>query len=253
MAQELGIQRVLHLDDEQIGNAELLPVAYFHVVFNLPAAIADIAYSEQGRHLRHSRPTSSISVLASASPRFCTLGARRSSAPLHDRARRRRFARWLTLGVLPAGLLPWCGCSRASSAGCSRRSLTPHTNIFSSSAITLHSPQAFAAYLAPLRKIEWVVYSKRPFGGPDAVLTYLSRYTHRVAIRQQPPDRTGQQLPDQRPRSIQAHDARHRRVHPAISHPCAATRLPPHPPLWTVRQNLLRRQHRTRPRIARRP
>jgi hypothetical protein len=46
----------------------------------------------------------------------------------------------------------------------------------------LDDPQAFAAYLAPLRKIEWVVYAKRPFGGPEAVLTYLSRYTHRVAI-----------------------------------------------------------------------
>jgi hypothetical protein len=49
-----------------------------------------------------------------------------------------------------------------------------------------HAPlverQAFAAYLASLRKTEWVVYSKRPFGGPEAVLAYLSRYTHRVAI-----------------------------------------------------------------------
>jgi putative transposase len=49
-----------------------------------------------------------------------------------------------------------------------------------------HTPlaarKAFAAYLSPLRKIEWVVYSKRPFGGPAAVLAYLSRYTHRVAI-----------------------------------------------------------------------
>jgi hypothetical protein len=49
-----------------------------------------------------------------------------------------------------------------------------------------HTPladaQAFAAYLAPLRKTEWVVYAKRPFGGPEAVLAYLSRYTHRVAI-----------------------------------------------------------------------
>src|SRR5262245_48025581 len=42
--------------------------------------------------------------------------------------------------------------------------------------------QTFAAYLAPLRKGEWVVYSKLPFGGPEAVLAYLSRYTHRVAI-----------------------------------------------------------------------
>jgi predicted RNA-binding Zn-ribbon protein involved in translation (DUF1610 family) len=49
-----------------------------------------------------------------------------------------------------------------------------------------HAPladaQAFAAYLAPLRQTEWVVYAKRPFGGPQAVLAYLSRYTHRVAI-----------------------------------------------------------------------
>jgi Putative transposase len=42
--------------------------------------------------------------------------------------------------------------------------------------------KAFTAYLAPLRKTEWVVYAKRPFGGPEAVLAYLSRYTHRVAI-----------------------------------------------------------------------
>ena len=46
----------------------------------------------------------------------------------------------------------------------------------------LADPGAFAAYLAPLRKIEWVVYAKPPFGGPEAVLAYLSRYTHRVAI-----------------------------------------------------------------------
>ena len=38
------------------------------------------------------------------------------------------------------------------------------------------------AYLAPLRQVEWVIYAKRPFGGPEAVLAYLSRYTHRVAI-----------------------------------------------------------------------
>jgi hypothetical protein len=48
--------------------------------------------------------------------------------------------------------------------------------------ITLANAQSFAAFLTPLRKAEWVVYSKRPFGGPEAVLAYLSRYTHRVAI-----------------------------------------------------------------------
>ena len=46
----------------------------------------------------------------------------------------------------------------------------------------LADPQAFATWLAPLRRAEWVVYAKRPFGGPQAVLAYLSRYTHRVAI-----------------------------------------------------------------------
>ena len=48
--------------------------------------------------------------------------------------------------------------------------------------IALIEPRRFAAYLAPLRKAEWVVYSKRPFGGSQAVLAYLARYTHRVAI-----------------------------------------------------------------------
>jgi uncharacterized protein YndB with AHSA1/START domain len=46
----------------------------------------------------------------------------------------------------------------------------------------LTDPKSFARWLAPLRKIEWVVYAKRPFAGPQAVLAYLSRYTHRVAI-----------------------------------------------------------------------
>ena len=47
---------------------------------------------------------------------------------------------------------------------------------------TLAEAEAFAAFLAPLLRSEWVVYSKKPFGGPEAVLAYLSRYTHRVAI-----------------------------------------------------------------------
>jgi hypothetical protein len=46
----------------------------------------------------------------------------------------------------------------------------------------LANPAAFAGYLAPLRKCEWVAYAKRPFAGPDQVLAYLARYTHRVAI-----------------------------------------------------------------------
>jgi len=48
--------------------------------------------------------------------------------------------------------------------------------------VHLADRQAFTAYLKPWRRAEWVVYSKRPFGGPQAVLAYLSRYTHRTAI-----------------------------------------------------------------------
>jgi hypothetical protein len=46
----------------------------------------------------------------------------------------------------------------------------------------LRDPEAFAAHLAPLRNKNWFVYAKRPFAGPEAVIAYLSRYTHRVAI-----------------------------------------------------------------------
>jgi len=46
----------------------------------------------------------------------------------------------------------------------------------------LHDADAFGAFLRPLARIEWVVYAKRPFAGPDQVLSYLARYTHRVAI-----------------------------------------------------------------------
>src|SRR5258707_15180239 len=54
--------------------------------------------------------------------------------------------------------------------------------VFFADHATLADSKAFTAFLAPLRKAEWVVYAKEPFGGPQAVLPYLSRYTHRVAI-----------------------------------------------------------------------
>ena len=62
---------------------------------------------------------------------------------------------------------------------------TAHTTgrlAFFGNCAALSAPETFAAFLAPLRKAEWVVYAKEPFGGPQAVLAYLSRYTHRVAI-----------------------------------------------------------------------
>src|SRR5262249_20593269 len=86
---------------------------------------------------------------------------------------------------LPAGPASPSGCSHACSAVCSgeadRRLQAGRLEFFGDQA-ALAKPAPFKAYVAALRKVEWVVYATRPFGGPDAVLAYLSRYTHRVAI-----------------------------------------------------------------------
>ena len=88
----------------------------------------------------------------------------------------------------PASFSP-CVCSRACSVVCfwnSFRKLSTKA-CFSSSAISnrIKDVQAFTRHLAPLKDAEWVVYAKPPFGGPQQVLEYLGRYTHRVAISNQ--------------------------------------------------------------------
>ena len=91
----------------------------------------------------------------------------------------------------PAGPASSCPCasSRAcSGAASSRHSQSAHHRgelQFFGEYTGLADPAAFARWLAPLRACEWVVYAKRPFAGPEAVLEYLSRYTHRVAISNQ--------------------------------------------------------------------
>ena len=118
---------------------------------------------------------------------------------------------------------------------------------------------AFKAYLTPLRKINWVLYAKEPFAGPRQVLRYLSRYTHRIAIsnrRLVSADENGVtfKYKDYRiegPARLQDDDAGGRRVHPAFPDPCAAERLPSHPPLWAALQRSPRRKHRARARAAR--
>ena len=109
-----------------------------------------------------------------------------SSARPHDRAGRRHLARRRALGGVPARLLPagaraLAPVPPAVPGEAARRPRAGRLKFFGDHA-ALADPQAFAAYLAPLRRAEWVVYAKRPFGGPQAVLAYLSRYTHRVAI-----------------------------------------------------------------------
>ena len=108
----------------------------------------------------------------------------------------------------------------------------------------LDDARAFKAYPAPLRNIEWVVYAKRPFGGPQAVLAYLSRYTHRVAIsnhRLISADGIGVTFKwkDYRIEGayrLQNHVARYPRVHSPLPQPRTAKRLPSHPPLRPARQ-----------------
>ena len=82
-------------------------------------------------------------------------------------------------GILPAG----AHAPRLFRRLVLQRLVAGHQQLlFFGSHAPLADAKTFAAYLAPLRKAEWVVYSKRPFGGPKAVLAYLARYTHRIAI-----------------------------------------------------------------------
>ena len=115
------------------------------------------------------------------------LGADAPSACARHRARRWSCGRWRTLGPLPSrASSSRCACSRGCSAVVSsKHSQQAHRGgrlQFFGEYAALGDARAFAAWLAPLREVEWVVYAKRPFAGPAAVLAYLSRYTHRVAI-----------------------------------------------------------------------
>ena len=114
------------------------------------------------------------------------LGADPPSACPHDRARRRALVRRHQLDILPSGLPPPV---RVLSRLFRRLFLEGPAALqgagnlaFFGDLVGLAETAAFATWLAPLRKLEWVVYAKPPFGGPEAVLAYLSRYTHRIAI-----------------------------------------------------------------------
>jgi hypothetical protein len=180
--------------------ADLLPVDYYHVVFTLPAPISDIAYYNKAvvYGLLFEIAAETLTTIA-ADPKH--LGAEVGvTLVLHT------WGSALTHhphvhGIVPGGGLSpdgkrWVSCKlgfflsvRVLSRLFRRRFLealeAAHAagslQFFGDSA-DLADPKAFARWLAPLRKIEWVVYAKRPFAGPEAVLAYLSRYTHRVAI-----------------------------------------------------------------------
>ncbi|MGH6724978.1 MAG: IS91 family transposase [Pseudolabrys sp.] len=180
--------------------AELLPVGYFHVVFTLPAAIADIAY--QNKAVIYDllfKAAAETTLTIAADPKH--LGAKIGiTAVLHTWGSALTHHPHLHM-IVPGGGLSddgarWIACrptfflpvrvlSRLFRRLFLKMLAVTHEagrlNFFSHHA-ALADTTAFAAFLAPLRKSEWVVYAKKPFGGPQAVLAYLSRYTHRVAI-----------------------------------------------------------------------
>jgi hypothetical protein len=180
--------------------AELLPVPYFHVVFTVPAEIADIAY--------HNKAVVYDILFKAAAETLITIAA----DPKHLGAHIGFTSVLHTWGsalthhphvhcIVPGGGISlggerWVSCRpnfflhvRVLSQLFRRLFLerlaaahdTGRLRFFGDHA-PLANPRTFADLLQPLRDIDWVVYAKPPFGGPEAVLAYLARYTHRVAI-----------------------------------------------------------------------
>lgn len=180
--------------------ADLLPVGYFHVVFTLPAEVATIALQNKAAlyGLLFQAASETMTTIA-ADPRH--LGARVGiTAVLHSWGSAMTHhphihmivpgggvspdgSRWIS--SRPAFLLP----VRVLGKLFQRLFLTRLQALhdagrlgFFGSIAHLTDRRAFLRHLAPVRKKRWVVYAKPPFAGPEAVLAYLSRYTHRVAI-----------------------------------------------------------------------
>src|ERR1039458_1793097 len=180
--------------------ADLLPVPYFHAVFTLPAAIADIAYQNKAviYDILFTTSAETMTTIA-ADPEH--LGARIGiTSVLHTWGSAMTHhphvhmivpgggisidgTRWI--GCRPNYLLPVKVLSRLFRRLMLDMLLAAHDAgrlQFFGDLAHLAGKAALKAYLAPLHRTKWFVYSKRPFAGPEQVLAYLSRYTHRVAI-----------------------------------------------------------------------
>ena len=180
--------------------ADLLPVPYYHVVFTLPAPIADIAYQNKAAiYDLLFKASAETMITIAADPKH--LGARIGlTSVLHSWGSAMTHhphvhmivpgggialdgERWIS--CRPGFFLPVRVLSRLFRRLFLKKLIATHDAghlKFFGDHVQLAGRDAFIAYLAPLRQSEWVVYSKRPFAGPEAVLAYLSRYTHRVAI-----------------------------------------------------------------------
>lgn len=186
--------------------AELLPVPYFHVVFTLPAPVAEIAFQNKAAlYAMLFRTAAETLRMVAADPGH--LGAEIGLvAVLHTWGQNLHHHPHLHC-VVPGGGLSlepatesggrhWIACRpgfflpvRVLSRLFRRLFLDALRAAFESGQLgffgelaKLAEPAAFTRWLAELRRVEWVVYAKPPFGGPAQVLAYLARYTHRVAI-----------------------------------------------------------------------
>lgn len=180
--------------------AELLPVPYFHCVFSLPAEIADIAYTNKAVvYDLLLRVSAEVMTMIAADPEY--LGAKIAiTSVLHTWGSAMTHHPHVHM-IVPGGGISLDGSRwirgkaafllpvRVLSALFRGRMLAALTKAHKAGKLAFfgdHAPladrRAFALYLAPLRTRRWHVYAKRPFGGPQAVLAYLARYTHRVAI-----------------------------------------------------------------------
>lgn len=191
-----GLARAQWLADRQ---AELLPVPYFHLVFTMPAPIAAIALQNKAvvYDILFKAAAEALRTIA-ADPKH--LGAETGMiAVLHTWGQTLVHHPHLHCIVPGGGLTSddrWRPCRpgflisvrvlsrlyrrlflERLQAACDRGALR-----FFGDLAVLAQPTAFAGHLRPLRRLNWVVYAKRPFGGPQQVLDYLGRYTHRVAI-----------------------------------------------------------------------
>jgi hypothetical protein len=180
--------------------AELLPLPYFHVVFSLPAQIADIAYQNKAAiYDILFKASAETMITIAADPKH--LGARIGFlSVLHTWGSTLTHHPHVHM-IVPGGGISldgtrWVACrpdfllyvgvlSRLFRRLVLDKLTAAHRAgelQFFGKHIALTNTKAFAAYLAPLRNNKWVVYCKRPFGRPEEVLRYLARYTHRVAI-----------------------------------------------------------------------
>jgi Putative transposase/Transposase zinc-binding domain len=180
--------------------AELLPVPYFHAVFSLPTRIADIAYQNKAAIYDLLFKASSETMLTIAADRK-HLGARIGIlSVLHTWGSALNHHPHIHM-IVPGGGFSldgkrWVCCRRrylfpVKVLSCLFRRLLLQKLAVAHAAgqlqffgkhAKLADRKTFAAYLRPLRNSDWIVYCKDPFGGPEEVLRYLARYTHRVAI-----------------------------------------------------------------------